>query len=174
MANGWQDDKRWSDRFIPEISSHLGRYLITEPAVIEDQERNSDLMVLGMGSVRVACRIRKYNYAARYGDQFTIRKTRPSGAKTELRKVVEGFGDYLFYGFSDEHETHLHQWFLGNLNLFRGWWTDQLYLSSPRTLPGIAKENADNSSAFAAFRLADMPAGFVVASSKPVTESAAA
>lgn len=165
MADGWQKDKRWSDRFIPEISSHLGRYLITEPAVIEDQERNTDLMVLGMGSVRVACRIRKYNYATRYGNQFTIRSSRPSNAKTELRKVVEGFGDYIFYGFSNESETELHKWFIGNLNVFRGWWTDQLYKAEARTAPGISKQNADNSSGFAAFSLSDMPDGFVVAKS---------
>lgn len=144
---------------------HLGRYLITEPAIVEDQERNTDLMVIGMGSVRVACRIRKYQYAHRYGDQFTIRKSRPSNAKTELRKVVEGFGDYIFYGFCDESETHLHSWFLGNLSEFRGWWMNQLFKSDAGVVPGISKDNADNSSAFAAFKLSEMPSGFVVASS---------
>jgi len=28
MASGWQSDKRWSDRFIPEIGAICGRHLI--------------------------------------------------------------------------------------------------------------------------------------------------
>src|SRR4030042_5530071 len=109
MANGWGRDKQWSDRFIPEIKGILGQYLIGE-AKEEDQERNTDLIVLKMEVVRVACRIRKYEYIIKYGDEFTIRSSRPSGAKTELTKILEGWGNYLFYGFSNEHENQLYKW----------------------------------------------------------------
>ena len=28
---GWREDKRWSDRFLPEIKRILGEHLIAEP-----------------------------------------------------------------------------------------------------------------------------------------------
>ena len=103
----WQLDKRWADRFLPEIKRILGEHLIGEPPEEEDQEHNTDLMVLKMDAVRVACRVRRNQYIDRYGDEFTIRAGRPNGSKTELTKIVEGWGDYFFYGFSDENETAL-------------------------------------------------------------------
>ena len=69
----WQDDKRWSDRFLPEIKQILGLYLIDEPPIEEDMQRNTDLTVLRLNAVRVACRIRKYEYFLNYGDEITIR-----------------------------------------------------------------------------------------------------
>ena len=44
MSN-WKNDKRWSDRFLPEIKGIIGTHLITEPPYEEDAERNTDLMV---------------------------------------------------------------------------------------------------------------------------------
>ena len=61
MAN-WENDKRWSDKFLPEIKMILGLHLIGEPPIEEDCERNTDLIVLKMEPVRIACRIRKYKY----------------------------------------------------------------------------------------------------------------
>jgi len=84
MKVGWETDKKWSDRYLPEIKSILGRCLIAEPPIEEDQERNTDLMVLRLDAVRIGCRIRKAGYLEKYGDEFTIRTSRPSGAKTEL------------------------------------------------------------------------------------------
>ena len=98
----WQKDKRWSDRFLPEIKRILGEHLISEPPIEEDAERNTDLMVLRLDAVRIGCRVRKYEYLKQYGDEFTIRAGRPTGAKTELTKIIEGWGNYFFYGFSDE------------------------------------------------------------------------
>ena len=34
--NGWEDDKRWSDRFLPEIKGHIGCALISESPIEED------------------------------------------------------------------------------------------------------------------------------------------
>jgi len=172
MSN-WQTDKGWSDRFIPEITRHLGQALITEPPVIEDQMRNSDLMIFSMDAVRVACRIRKNSYLKAYGGEFTLRAGRPSGTKTELTKVIEGWGSHIFYGFSDEQEKYLQQWFLGDLNLFRGWFTRQLVGLDKGQVPGIAKNNKDNSSNFAAYRLSKMPDGFIIASHGFQVEAAA-
>ena len=157
----WQKDKRWSDRFLPEIKRILGEHLISEPPIEEDAERNTDLMVLRLDAVRIGCRVRKYEYLKQYGDEFTIRAGRPTGAKTELTKIIEGWGNYFFYGFSDEYEQNLAQWILGDLNALRIYINRQLYANGGR-FPGSMKYNVDNSSNFIAFKQNAIP-GFIVA-----------
>lgn len=173
VANGWQADKRWSDRFIPEIKSILGVHLIGEPPVEEDAERNTDLMVMKMDAVRIGCRVRKYQYLARYADEFTIRVGRPSGAKTELRKIIEGWGDYFFYGFSDEDEFRLSAWLLADLKVFRSWFATELAKMPPGQMPGISKNNFDGSSNFASFQISELPSQFILSRKKTQKEIAA-
>ena len=165
----WQDDKRWSDRFLPEIKRHLGEHLIGEPPVEEDAERNTDLIVLRMEAVRIACRVRKFTYLSSFGDEFTIRSGRPSGIKTELTKIVEGWGDYLFYGFADQTETRLVRWTLMDLRVFRLWYNRQLASLDANRLPGARRSNSDGSSDFHCFRIAGMPPELIVASKEPVS-----
>lgn len=159
----WKVDKQWSDRFLPEIKAILGTHLIGEPPAEEDAERNTDLIVLRMEAVRIACRVRQFEYLARYGDEFTIRADRPSGAKTELTKIVEGWGDYFFYGFSDEGAEHLARWTLGSLNVFRLWFMRSLAAMPAGTFPGARRHNGDGSSSFLVFRIRDLPREFVIA-----------
>jgi hypothetical protein len=157
--NDWTADKRWSDKFLPQIKRILGEHLIGEPSIEEDAERNTDLIVLKMEAVRIACRVRRYEYLARYGDQFTIRKGRPSGVKTELTKIIEGWGNYFFYGFSDEQGEVLAKWILCDLNALRLYINRELYA---KRIPWESKQNADGSSDFACFRYAEIP-GFLFA-----------
>lgn len=164
MSRQWQTDKQWSDRFLTEVKRTLGEYLIGEPPVVEDQERNTDLVVLKMQAVRIACRIRTASYYQRYGDEFTIRRSRPSGAKTELAKLIEGWGDYLFYGFSTEDADALQAWTLADLSVFRGWYARELYRGNK---PGESRNNHDNSSGFFAFKWSDLPPEFVIGSNRP-------
>lgn len=161
---GWEQDKRWSDRFLHEIKGILGQHLIGEPPVQEDQERNTDLIVLKMDAVRIACRIRKYSYWLQYQNEFTIREGRPSGFKTELTKIIEGWGDYLFYGFADAGESSLFFWRLLDLKVFRIELFRKLAQSPVRSLPGVAKANGDKSSTFRAFSIPDFPKTITVAS----------
>ena len=60
-----------------------------------------DLVILKARSMAIGVRVRRPGYAERFPGQFTIRSHRESGAKTELRKIVEGWGDWLFYGHAD-------------------------------------------------------------------------
>lgn len=156
----WQRDKRWSDRFLPEIKSILGLHLIGEPPEAEDRERNTDLIVLRMEAVRIACRVRKYRYWLEYPDEFTVRSGRPSGIQTELSKIVSGWGDYMFYAFADQSERNLHAWVLGDLKVFRLWFNRRLYAGDTRW---AGKRNVDGSSSFCAFAFADLPPDFIVA-----------
>lgn len=157
---GWQEDKRWSDRFLPEVKGLLGKTLISEPPVEEDQERNTDLVVLRLDAVRIGVRIRRHDQI-RYADEFTLRTGRPSGIKTELTKVIEGWGDYLFYGFADQQEQNLHRWIIGDLKAFRVWHSRELARNGGKP-PGKRKNNTDGSSSFCAYRWTDIP-GFVIA-----------
>lgn len=158
----WESDKRWSDIFIPEIKSILGLYLINEAPIEEDAKRNTDLMELSLDGVRIGCRIRRFNAYGKYGDEFTIRRSRPSGQKTEFEKIVkEGWGDYFFYGFSNEEEKNLLAWTLARLDIFRAYILK--YWKSHRKFPGIQKNNVDNSSAFIGFKWTDFPDDMVIA-----------
>lgn len=159
---GWKDDKRWSDKFLPEIKRILGEHLIGEPPVDEDQERNTDLIVLKMEPLRIACRIRRNKYLTQYGNEFTIRAGRPSGAKTELTKIIEGWGDYFFYAFSDAEELSLSKWALCDLKVFRLWFNRQI-IKLDGAIPGKQKNNIDGSSNFLAYCIDNFPLGFVVA-----------
>jgi hypothetical protein len=159
----WQDDKRWSDRFIPEIKSILGRYLISEAPAEEDRERNSDLMVFRFSNeVRVACRIRRHKYHQKFYNDFTIRCSRPTGQRTELGKLMTGWGSHFFYGFSNADETALCDWFLGDLTELRDWAYRELIQNAGR-MPGHRMSNHDGSSDFWVFDRSALPAAFFVA-----------
>ena len=166
MTSNWRQDKRWSDRYLPHIKQILGEVLISEPPIEEDQERNTDLMVLRMDSVRVGCRVRKNEYFERYADEFTIRAGRPSRTKTELTKIIEGWGDYFMYGFASVDGDWLVAWAIGDLKVFRRWFATQLMLSHKGCLPGKKRQNGDGSSNFLAFRWDDLPPEFVISRNK--------
>lgn len=157
---GWQEDKQKSDVYIPEIKAILGVHLIGPAPEEEDQQRNTDLIVLKMEAVRIACRIRKAAYYDRYSGEFTLRCSRPNGHKTEFRKVVEGWGDYLFYGFGNENGTKLKAWRLADLNVFR-WWI--LCALKKGEEPYTRQSNHDGSSDFFAYKWHDLPERFIVA-----------
>lgn len=148
--NNWLNDKRWSDKFLPEIKRILGECLIKEPPIIEDMEHNTDL-VLKLESIRIACRIRKYKYFEKYKNEFTIRAGRPSNKKVELTKIIEGWGDYLFYGFSDRQETNLYYWKIIDLNKFRLYF-NRFLIKNKGNVPGFKQQNFDNSSYFYSYR----------------------
>jgi hypothetical protein len=121
----------------------------------------TDLIVLELKAVRIACRIRKDKYREKYGHEFTIRSFRKSGNKTELAKIVEGWGDYIFYGFADDEG--LTQWFIGDLKAFRLWFTSEAIKNGVR--PGMEKSNGDESSDFLAFEKDAIP-NFIISESK--------
>lgn len=152
----WEKDKIASDVYLDEIKKILGLYLIGEPPIEEDAERNTDLMVLKMDAVRIACRVRTVGYQEKYDNEFTVRSTRPSGAKTELRKIIEGWGDYMFYGFGDG--VNLSSWHLLDLKVFRSAFLTMVY---KRKVPK-QKMNHDNSSGFIPFEINKFPEKFIV------------
>lgn len=162
----WQDDKGRSDRYTSHIiqllSASVAPLVIGESPVVEDQDRNTDLLVLRMRDVRIACRVRDVSYLPEYRDEFTMRSRRPSGAKTELRKVLSGWGDYIFYGFGSlDGPLEMPRYGIGDLSVFRIWFHEYTVRNRGRC-PGVERMNRDGSSAFRAFKWRDLPPEFVI------------
>jgi hypothetical protein len=169
MSADWRADKAQTDRVLPAVKRILGEHLISAAPFAEDAERNTDLIVLRLEAVRIGVRIRSARYFDRpaYRTQFTIRAGRPSGVKTELTKIVEGWGDYFFYGFANPTYTDLLGYTLGDLRVFRLWFNQQLARLAPGAYPGERHPNKDGSSFFYAYNIADLPAAFVIARAYP-------
>lgn len=108
------------------------------------------------GGKRVGCRVRRNKYLENYGREFTIRSNRNSGAETELSKILDGWGDYFYYGFSDPYNEHIAQWFVGDLGVFRGYVHQNGWVS---------KNNTDQETSFAYFNVDKLPDNFVLLAS---------
>jgi len=150
IMRDFKSDKKWSDRFIPEIKCTLGLYLISEAPFVEDAEHNTDLIVMTLKPYRIGCRMRGYRFFKEHPDDFTIRSDRPTGAKTEFTKIMEGWGDYLFYGFCDEKEESIRAWRLIDFKSFRAFiWKEtqskgfQFYAFDTSKMPDNIVKEAD-------------------------------
>jgi len=156
----WQDRKRWSDNFLIQIKRILGEHFIGAAPVEEDRKRNTDLIVLKLDPLRFACRVRKAHFMKEYSGEFTIREKTPTGNKTEFTKIMEGWGDYLFYGFADDEG--LVCWRIGDLKVFRI--AILRHLSAKKAMLGVQHTVPADSNVFRAFKWSEFPADFVVAS----------
>lgn len=165
-------DYEWGRQFLPEVRAILGSYLIAEAPFNEDAQRATDLIVLRLEAVRIAVRIRRGEHEVLYGDEFTLRASRPSGAETELAKVIAGWGDYMFYGFG-HGDGRLGAWVLGDLRVFRLWHASRMVRLPANQFPGKAIPNRDGSSVFHAFQINELPASFTVARVRSRQEAAA-
>jgi hypothetical protein len=115
----YDSNRAWSDRFLPHVKEIIGPHLLEVTPDHIDQQQAADLMVLTARDLRIAVRVRRPGYAEKYPYQFTIRAKLDSGAKTELSKIVDGWGDWMLYGHSDLCQRRLSAWFLIDLHAFR-------------------------------------------------------
>jgi hypothetical protein len=169
--SGFRRDYDWQMQFLSTIKNLIGPLLI-EPAPFElDAKEATDLMVLTARDMRIGCRVRRSGYADRYPWEFTIRSHRDSGARTELQKIVEGWGDWLFYAHAEHNELpSLCRWFLVDLHALRA------HLIRSRDLVVPAKRSNGDGTHFVAFDLRRFPPtpAILVAGSHAVPDKAAA
>ena len=93
--NEFQTDFRYQSGFLPVIKAIVGPLLL-EPSSFElDTREATDLLVLLARDMRIACRVRRQGYSEKYPWEFTILSSRPSGAITEMAKIVDGWGDWM-------------------------------------------------------------------------------
>lgn len=119
----WKQEKAWSDPYIPAIKRLLGEHLIKVPEdVTEDRDRCTDLITLGVpGGARVGCRVRRATYI-RFKSDITIRTQGVRNHYSELHKIMDGWGDYFFYGIAAEKGLTFQHWVIGDLSAFRDWY----------------------------------------------------
>lgn len=161
---GYQKDRSWSDQLIPEMRRIIGPYLLAPSSLAVDRNEAADLIVLNGRNLTIACRVRRAGYGAGYADQFTIRSSRPSGARSELEKIAAGFGDLLFYGFADAEASAIKTWALVDLNAFRAH-----LIMSPGAIDQGERRNQDGT-AFRWYRISSFPSkpSILIARSAPV------
>jgi hypothetical protein len=163
---GWEAEKRQTDPYLPMVKAICGVYVIGEAPLEEDRDHNTDLMVLTIGGLRIGVRLRSPHYWNKqykglwFREEFTMRDSRPHGAATEWDKMLEGFGDYFFYGFRTERPPHL--WGFGLLHLaeFRTWVLQ--FRRQWQAWPGRQVFNGDGSSTFRAIRWDQVPPSAIV------------
>jgi hypothetical protein len=116
----YEDNRTWSDRYIPTIRQIVGPHLLVPSPFEVDCAQATDLIVLRARDMRIACRVRRPGYLAKYPNQFTIRSHLDNGAETELQKIINGFGDWMFYGHAIDNESVIIEvWWLIDLAAFR-------------------------------------------------------
>ncbi len=116
--NVYVTNRSWSDQFIPDIRSIVGRHLLSVAPDHLDWHEATDLLMLDARDARVAARVRRPGFAHRYPHQFTIRAEAAYGGETELSKVVNGKGDLMFYGHAGA-SGGLESWYFIDLYAFR-------------------------------------------------------
>lgn len=117
--SSYQANRAWSDKFLPNIRALVGPHLLVPSNLEQDTKQATDLIVLLARDMRIAARVRRFGFAAKYPRQFTLRSQLESGVMTEFRKVLNGWGDWLFYGHSDQAEQTIDPWLLVDLSSLR-------------------------------------------------------
>lgn len=143
-------DSRLEYKFARIIKSILGNQFISKD-IEADLHEGIDFLVFRLEPIRVACRLRRFNYL-KYANDFTIRWSRPSGVKTEYQKIMDGMVDYILYGFINEEETKIVSYFIGDLRVFR----------DLQIKPYIIRPNNPNDSELAIYRISDFPSDFII------------
>jgi len=109
----------WQKKYMPAVFNIVGPRLLMEAPLEIDMKECTDLMVLIAKDMRIGCRIRREGFLG-FGDEFTIRSKVPSGAKTELAKITEGWGDWLFYAHAEHDDLpSLAKWMIVDLHAWR-------------------------------------------------------
>jgi len=160
----YRDDREYANKHIKEIMHltclYIPETLIHEPHIEIDRKENTDLL-LPEARISVHCRKPGEVHKDEYANEFTMRYRKPSGAKVELQKTIEGCGDFLFYGFANDDDTGLVKWSILDLDVFRGTLPRLFYQLPTGEVPWVTKDNYD--SKFAIFNLNQFPEDLIIA-----------
>ena len=111
----YKENREWSDEYMPSVKSILGKAIINESTFEQDTEQAFDLLT--PNQKKIACRVRDYDKYKQYIDEFTIRSQSKYGKRTEIHKILDGFGDWMFYGFTKGDDVIF--WSIIDLDVFR-------------------------------------------------------
>ena len=126
MKNKYEEQRQWSDSYIPTVSRIIINCLGLDPNVWhikvtsfdQDTKEAADLILTdGDEEFMIALRLRNAMYMKQYPLDFTIRREYTEGYKTEFEKIMEGFADMMFYGFRDGNRVV--RWVFLSMDAFR-------------------------------------------------------
>ncbi len=114
----YSTDRGWSDLMCDHIRQIVGPHLLRPTPFVLDTKFAADFYVFTAKDMTIAARVRRPGYADRYPFEFTLRSCRDNGVKTELAKIIDGWGDWLFYGHATS-DDRICGWWLIDLASFR-------------------------------------------------------
>jgi hypothetical protein len=120
--NAYAKNREWSDQFIEHIRQIVGPKLLVAAPLELDTQQATDLLVFRARDMRIAARVRRPEYQERFKYEFTIRSEVRCGAKTEIDKVTQGWGDWMLYGFAAPTHQKVEWWSILDLDRFRDYW----------------------------------------------------
>ena len=168
----YQDDKSWSDQYIPAIRAILGPCLLEPAPLYLDQNEGADIMTLHGKAYTTACRVRRPGWD-KYPHcwQFIIRKQRESLVPTEFEKICAGYGDFYFYAHatSMKAEDGFSRWMIFSLDAFRAALIHKE--SAERIKRAASNHSGKDGTRFIAFDARTFPADFILASSHGIPHS---
>jgi hypothetical protein len=117
----WLKDKSWADMHISEIRNVIrkvaGKIVSIEIASSQEDTKNATDYNILVEFGSIGCRIRRPGVWPQYHD-ITIRKSRRSGARTELDKIKDGNPKWYLYGW-DSSDKSLHAWVFFDVDILR-------------------------------------------------------
>lgn len=166
------EDRNWSDQFIPAIRNIVGPLLVVPSSFEVDTKQAADLIVLKAKDMAIAARVRRIGYSDKYPFEFTVRSKRDSGSKTEMSKLLEGWGDWMFYGHADNNPGALSRWMVIDLHKWR---KELLYEGYQKGWSSLAQTKSNNDGTyFIAFDVRRFKSNIVIESSHPIKTNYAA
>ena len=112
--------REWSDRFIPAIKRIVGPHLLEPSSFKVDTQQAADLVVLTGRNLTIGARVRNPGFAERYPWQFTLRAELASGARTEIQKIIDRWGDWFLYSHAiSDTPPEIGRWMIVDLHSFR-------------------------------------------------------
>ena len=143
-----------TQKYLDEIMRFLGLTVFKQASFIEDTQQNTDIIMIESNRIRYACRIRRFSYYKNYNfrNEFTIRSKTKYNKKTEIDKVLEGWGDFFIYGFENECCNGLQKITVSDLAVFRKVYNEKM---------GSYHNNHDGTG-FLSFRWDEFPSEFIV------------
>ncbi|MCP3898610.1 MAG: hypothetical protein GY707_02625 [Desulfobacteraceae bacterium] len=116
--NNYQKQREWSDKYLGQIKNIVGPLMLEESSFEIDTQQATDLVMVKGKNKDIACRVRKPGYFNNFKYEFTVRKKNKYGYNTELRKIINGYADWAFYGHVNKSDE-IHAWYVIDLNVFR-------------------------------------------------------
>lgn len=118
FTHNFQYQAQLLDQVKDILKANAGLFLVFDLANDEqDMKQATDMVLTVKGGQRIAVRIRR-EQARKYTD-VTIRARSKHGAKTEIDKLREGWGDWYVYAWESNQRGRLDRWCIYDLHAVR-------------------------------------------------------